>query len=43
MYEDKKNLLLDMIAFSTVDGHLNKEYTLFLLPKLNIERRVSMI
>jgi hypothetical protein len=34
MYEEKKNLLLEMIAFSTVDGHLHKkEYEfLFFLP-----------
>jgi hypothetical protein len=24
--EEKKSLLLEMIAFSTVDGHLHKEY-----------------
>jgi hypothetical protein len=25
MQEEKKNLLLEMIAFSTVDGHLHKK------------------
>jgi uncharacterized tellurite resistance protein B-like protein len=25
MYEEKKNLLLEMIAFATVDGHLHKK------------------
>jgi hypothetical protein len=30
MYEEKKSLLLEMIAFSTVDGHLHKkEYEFF--------------
>ncbi|WP_339919811.1 excinuclease ABC subunit B [uncultured Flavobacterium sp.] len=41
MYEDKKNLLLDMIAFSTVDGHLNKkeyEFLFFIANELNIEK-----
>lgn len=41
MYEEKKNLLLEMIAFSTVDGHLHKkEYDfLFLIANaLDIEK-----
>jgi tellurite resistance protein len=40
-YEEKRSLLLEMIAFSTVDGHLHKkEYDfLFLLAnELNIEK-----
>lgn len=41
MYEEKKNLLLEMIAFSTVDGHLNKkeyEFLFLIANELNIEK-----
>jgi hypothetical protein len=29
-YEEKRSLLLDLIAFSIVDGHLHKKEYLFL-------------
>lgn len=41
MYEEKEILLLEMIAFSTVDGHLNKkeyEFLFFIANELNIEK-----
>ena len=41
MYEEKRSLLKEMIAFSTVDGHLQKkEYELLFLVanELNIEK-----
>jgi uncharacterized tellurite resistance protein B-like protein len=41
MYEEKKSLLLEMIAFSTVDGHLNKkeyEFLFLIANQLNIEK-----
>jgi hypothetical protein len=31
MQEEKKNLLLEMIAFSTVDGHLHKKSMIFFI------------
>ncbi|EIA08124.1 hypothetical protein [Flavobacterium frigoris] len=40
-YEEKKSLLLEMIAFSTVDGHLNKreyEFLFLIANELNIEK-----
>jgi uncharacterized tellurite resistance protein B-like protein len=41
MYEEKKSLLLEMIAFSTVDGHLHKkeyEFLFLIANQLNIEK-----
>jgi DNA-binding MarR family transcriptional regulator len=41
MNEEKKILLLEMIAFSTVDGHLNKkeyEFLFFIANELNVEK-----
>lgn len=41
MYEEKKRLLLEMIAFSTVDGHLHKkeyEFLFLIANDLNIEK-----
>jgi hypothetical protein len=41
MYEEKKSLLLEMIAFSTVDGHLQKkeyEFLFLIANQLNIEK-----
>jgi hypothetical protein len=41
MYEEKEILLLEMIAFSTIDGHLNKkeyEFLFFIANELNIEK-----
>ncbi|SDX65920.1 excinuclease ABC subunit B [Flavobacterium degerlachei] len=40
-YEEKKSLLLEMIAFSTVDGHLQKreyEFLFLIANELNIEK-----
>jgi hypothetical protein len=40
-YEEKKSLLLEMIAFSTVDGHLHKrqyEFLFRIANELNIEK-----
>lgn len=40
-YEEKKSLLLEMIAFSTVDGHLHKkeyEFLFLIANELNIEK-----
>jgi hypothetical protein len=40
-YEEKKSLLLEMIAFSTVDGHLQKreyEFLFRIANELNIEK-----
>jgi hypothetical protein len=39
--EEKKSLLLEMMAFSTVDGHLNKreyEFLFFIANELKIEK-----
>jgi uncharacterized tellurite resistance protein B-like protein len=41
MYEEKKSLLLEMIAFSTVDGHLHKkeyEFLFLIANQFNIEK-----
>jgi uncharacterized tellurite resistance protein B-like protein len=41
MNEEKKILLLEMIAFSTVDDHLNKkeyEFLFFIANELNVEK-----
>jgi tellurite resistance protein len=41
MNEEKKILLLEMIAFSTVEGHLNKkeyEFLFFIANELNVEK-----
>jgi uncharacterized tellurite resistance protein B-like protein len=41
MYEEKKSLLLEMIAFSTVDGHLDKkeyEFLFLIANELNIKK-----
>jgi hypothetical protein len=46
MYEEKKSLLLEMIAFSTVDGHLHKkeyEFLFLIANQLNIEKGGLMI
>lgn len=40
-YEEKKSLLLEMIAFSAVDGHLHKreyEFLFIIANELNIEK-----
>jgi uncharacterized tellurite resistance protein B-like protein len=40
-YEEKKSLLLEMIAFSAVDGHLHKkeyEFLFLIANELNIEK-----
>ncbi|MGO4819243.1 excinuclease ABC subunit B [Flavobacterium sp. W22_SRS_FP1] len=40
-YEEKKSLLSEMIAFSTVEGHLNKkeyEFLFLIANELNIEK-----
>jgi hypothetical protein len=39
MYEEKKSLLLEMIAFSTVDGHLHKKKWIFIFDCQSIEHR----
>jgi hypothetical protein len=42
-YEEKKSLLLEMIAFSKVDGHLHKkeyEFLFLIANELNIEKVV---
>jgi hypothetical protein len=41
MMKKKKSLLLEMIAFSTVDGHLHKNMIFVLIAnQLNIEKGI---